>query len=94
VVLDRLGEQGRVDWERPSVATMSVRQAWGPRWPIDRGKPESKLQLVCDDPRVGRLLEQLLAHQDPSGRFPSFGASRAGAAPVWGALPCDSHAVI
>ena len=47
-----------------------------------------------DDPRVGRLLEQLLAHQDPSGRFPSLGASRAGAAPVWGALLCDSHAVI
>jgi hypothetical protein len=47
-----------------------------------------------DDPRVGRLLEQLLAHQEPSGRFPSFAASRAGEAPVWGALLCDSHAVV
>jgi hypothetical protein len=31
---------------------------------------------------------------EPSGRFPSLGASRAGAAPIWGALLCDSHAVV
>jgi transposase len=52
VVLDRLGEQGRLDWERAAVDTMSVAgQAWGDHVganPVDRGKPGSKLQLVCD----------------------------------------------
>jgi transposase len=32
-VLDRLGEQGRLDWSRASVDTMSVRaRRGGPRW--------------------------------------------------------------
>jgi transposase len=32
-VLDRLGEQGRLDWEQASVATMSVRaKRGGPTW--------------------------------------------------------------
>jgi transposase len=48
---DRLGEQGRLDWSRASVDTMSVRaRRGGPggRNPVDRGKPGSKLHLVCD----------------------------------------------
>jgi transposase len=32
VVLDRLGEHGRLGWSGASVDTMSVRQAGGPRW--------------------------------------------------------------
>jgi transposase len=32
-VLDRLGEQGRLDWSRASMDTMSVRaRRWGTRW--------------------------------------------------------------
>jgi IS5 family transposase len=49
--LDRLGGQGQLDWSRASVDTMSVRaRRGGPRGrnPVDRGKPGSKLHLVCD----------------------------------------------
>jgi Transposase DDE domain len=50
-VLDRLGEQGRPDWSWVSVDTMSVRAKRGGHVganPVDRGKPGSKLHLVCD----------------------------------------------
>jgi transposase len=48
-VLDRLGEQGRLDWSRARVDTMSVRAKRGVGAnPVDRGKPGSKLHLVCD----------------------------------------------
>jgi len=51
-VLDRLGEQGQVDWERVSVDSASMRaKRGGTTWtqnPADRGKPGSKLHLVCD----------------------------------------------
>ena len=47
-----------------------------------------------DDPRIDRLLDQMLDHQDADGRFPSFAAERRGEQPVWGALLCDSHAVL
>lgn len=46
-----------------------------------------------DHPRIGRMLDQFLAHQDRDGRFLSFGSAQAGQEPVWGALPCDTHAV-
>lgn len=51
-VLDRLGEQGGLDWMRASIDTMSVRaRRGGITWaqdPVDRSKPGSKLHLVCD----------------------------------------------
>ena len=50
-VLDRLGEQGRLDWSRASVDTMSVRaRRGGTRWAQSRRswQPGSKLRLVCD----------------------------------------------
>jgi transposase len=50
-VLDRLGEQGRLDWSRASVDTMSARAKGGGYVganPVDRGKPGSKLHLVTD----------------------------------------------
>jgi transposase len=51
-VLDRLGEQGRLDWTRVSVDSASVRAKRGGDHvganPVDRGKPGSKLHLVCD----------------------------------------------
>jgi len=46
-----------------------------------------------DEPRVESLLDSFLDHQDPRGRFTSFGTSRASAAPVWGSLLCDTHAI-
>jgi transposase len=52
VVLDRLGEQGRLEWDRAAVDAMSVRAKGGGDHvganPVDRGKPGSKLHLVCD----------------------------------------------
>jgi hypothetical protein len=47
-----------------------------------------------DDPRIGRLLDQMLDHQDGDGRFEAYAARRAGESPVWGALLCDNHAVL
>jgi hypothetical protein len=47
-----------------------------------------------DDPRIDHLVGRMLAHQDDSGRFPSFAPGRAGTPPVWGALLCDSHAAL
>jgi hypothetical protein len=46
-----------------------------------------------DAPQVERLLDQLLAHQEPDGRFTSYTSVRASEPPTWGALPCDHHAV-
>jgi transposase len=50
-VLDRVGEQGRLDWSRASLDTMSIRARRGDHVganPVDRGKPGSKLHLVCE----------------------------------------------
>jgi transposase len=51
-VLDRLGERGRLDWDRASIDTMSVRAKRGGDHvfanPVDRDKPGTKLHLVCD----------------------------------------------
>jgi hypothetical protein len=44
-------------------------------------------------PEVERLLDQMLSHQEPNGRFPSYAAMRGSDPPEWGALLCDSHAV-
>jgi transposase len=50
-ILDRLGQQGVLDWTRACVDTMSVRAKRGGDHvganPVDRGKPGSKLHLVC-----------------------------------------------
>lgn len=46
-----------------------------------------------DHPRVDKLLERMLAHQDPEGRFASFAPRRGSEVPVWGVLLCDSHAI-
>lgn len=46
-----------------------------------------------DSPRVDRVLEQMLAHQDSAGRFLSYAPFRGGETPAWGALLCDTHAV-
>lgn len=47
-----------------------------------------------DEPSVERMLDSMLAHQEPTGRFASFGALRRGDDPAWGSLPCDNHVVI
>jgi hypothetical protein len=47
-----------------------------------------------DVDRVEALLDAMLAHQEPSGRFPSYGTVPGTAEPVWGSLLCDSHAIL
>jgi len=47
-----------------------------------------------DFPRVDVVLDAMLAHQDPDGRFQSYGAVRRGETPRWGALLCDTHAIV
>jgi hypothetical protein len=46
-----------------------------------------------DDPRIENLLDVMLDHQDPDGRFQSFAPLRGGDQPAWGALLCDTHAI-
>ena len=43
---------------------------------------------------VDVLLDAMLAHQEETGRFPSFGTAAPDTAPVWGALLCDTHPVL
>ncbi len=47
-----------------------------------------------DVPCVDVTLQRMLAHQDDEGRFQSFAPVRGSEQPVWGALLCDSHAII
>jgi Transposase DDE domain len=54
-ILDRLGEQGRLDWSRASVDSASVRTKRGDHVganPVDRGKPGSKIHLACEGGRL------------------------------------------
>ena len=46
-----------------------------------------------DDPRIEGILDQMLAHQEPEGRFLSLGRWRNQESPRWGALLCDTHAI-
>ncbi|WP_432127683.1 IS5 family transposase [Streptomyces sp. bgisy082] len=52
VILDELGARGELDWSRCAIDSVSLRAAkggplTGPN-PTDRGKPGSKIHLVCD----------------------------------------------
>jgi transposase len=62
VVLDRLAQQGLLDWSRAAVDIVSVRakrrgEATGPS-PTDRGKAGSKYHVLCD--RNGLSLHALV----------------------------------
>ncbi|MCW2721416.1 MAG: transposase [Pseudonocardia sp.] len=62
VVLDRLAQQGLLDWSRAAVDSVSVRakrrgEATGPS-PTDRGKAGSKYHVLCD--RNGLSLHALV----------------------------------
>ena len=46
-----------------------------------------------DSPRVERLLDQMLNHQDEDGRFQTCGRWRGREEPSWGALLCDTHCI-
>jgi len=46
-----------------------------------------------EDERVERLLDAMLARQEPDDRFPSLGSFPGQAEAVWGSLPCDTHAI-
>ncbi len=46
-----------------------------------------------DDPRIGRVLNQMLTHADEAGRFSAFAAPRGRGEPYWSALQCDTFAI-
>ncbi|MGY1735045.1 hypothetical protein ACI79L_03270 [Geodermatophilus sp. SYSU D00684] len=77
------------DWE----AGESFSGHDSPRFAPDRLLLAERGVGARDDPRVEHLLDRMLAHQEPSGRFPSYTALRHGDPPVRGELLCDSHAV-
>jgi transposase len=63
LMLDRLGQQGRLDWSRAAVDSVSVRakrkgELTGPN-PTDRGKAGSKYHVLCD--RTGLPLHVLVS---------------------------------
>lgn len=47
-----------------------------------------------DDPRIERLLDDMLRHQGSDGRFAAFGRWRGVEEPVWASLLCDHHAIV
>jgi len=84
-LLDRLP-----DWERPQQISGHDSPAFAP----------NLLHLLADmgvgpddDRRVGRLLDQMLAHSDVDGRFATFSAPRGKGEARWGVLLCDTHAI-
>lgn len=46
-----------------------------------------------DDPRIERILDLMLEHQDDEGRFCSRAEWKRFPEPAWGALLCDAHAI-
>jgi len=46
-----------------------------------------------DDPRVARVLDQMLRHTDEDGRFAAFIAPRGSGEPYWSVLQCDTFAI-
>ena len=46
-----------------------------------------------DDPRIARVLDQMLRHTDEDGRFATFIAPRGKGEPYWSALQCDTFAI-
>lgn len=47
-----------------------------------------------DFDRIEALLDAMLAHREPSSRFPSYGVLPGGSEPIWGSLLCDSHPIL
>jgi hypothetical protein len=47
-----------------------------------------------DFDRTEALLDAMLAHQESSGRFPSYGVLPGGSEPIWESLLCDSHPIL
>jgi len=79
------------DWEKETVVSGHNSPSFAP----------NILHLLADlglgpgdDPRVERLLDRMLAHQDADGRFQALGRWRNQTKANWGALFCDAHAII
>jgi hypothetical protein len=47
-----------------------------------------------DSVEVERLLDKMLAHQEPTGRLASYAVGFREKDPTWGSVLCDSHAII
>lgn len=47
-----------------------------------------------DDPRIAGILEAMLRHQAPDGRFLALQRWKAHDELVWSSLPCDHHAIV
>lgn len=78
---------------------------WGPSGPAvsSHASPAfapNLLGLLADlgvvggqDERIETLLDAMLEHQRPDGRFTAYGSYRQAEDGVWSSLPCDTHAV-
>ena len=78
------------DWEAPQVIGGHDSPIYSPNLVgliLDTGVAPD------DDPRLGRLAGQMLAHADDEGRFTSFFAPRGQGEPRWSALQCDTFAI-
>jgi transposase len=83
-VLDRLGAAGAIDWSRAVVDSISVRAEKGGELTVpssvDRGKPGSKIHVLCD--RSGLPLTLLTSAEHP--RQPPAAAGAGRLAPIRG----------
>jgi hypothetical protein len=85
VVLSRIP-----DWEHDLVRGHSV-PSYGP---TVLGMLADIGVQAGDDVRIHRLLDQMLAHQEGSGRFAGLGKFPMSDFSGWGVVLCDSHAVV
>jgi hypothetical protein len=79
------------DWERETRVSGHNSPGFAPNLLMllaDRGAGPG------DHPEIERILDQMLRHQDAEGRFQSFGRWPGQDVPVWGALLCDTHAIV
>jgi hypothetical protein len=78
------------DWEAENEISGHDRPLYGPNL---LGLLADMGAMAGDDPRIDRLLDSMLSHQDEEGRFQSFGKPRASGAAGWHTLFCDHHAI-
>jgi hypothetical protein len=81
---------GLVAWDVDALATGHDKPAYTPNVLGLLGDMGLNAE---DDPRIAGILACMLEHQDAEGRFQAFGRWRGQDAPVWSALPCDSHII-
>lgn len=86
---DRLMER-LPDWEQPAELSGHQHPAFAPNM---LGLLADMGAAGGDDDRIEHLLDSMLEHQMPDGRFTMFATGRPAPQGAWGSLLCDTHAI-